>query len=73
MTRRLVLEGGQGLLELGLRGEDADAGARVVGAGFGGCMVAVTTAERASELRAVLGPRAWVYRAGGPADRVEVP
>ncbi len=45
------------------------AGARVVGAGFGGCIVAVCEPGRAQEIRQRLGPAAWVFSAAGAASR----
>ena len=48
------------------------AGARVVGAGFGGCIVAVCEAEHAATLAAELGPDAWVFGPAGPAERIEL-
>jgi galactokinase len=45
------------------------AGARVVGAGFGGCIVAVCARERAPQLRAALGPEAWNFSPAAGADR----
>ncbi len=45
------------------------AGARVVGAGFGGCMVAVCERDRAAELRAALGPSSWVFSPAAGAER----
>ncbi|NKB89517.1 MAG: galactokinase [Acidobacteria bacterium] len=45
------------------------AGARVVGAGFGGCVVAVCRREQAGAIRAALGPDAWVFRPAAGASR----
>ena len=45
------------------------AGARIVGAGFGGCMVAVCERDRAQSLVDGLGAEAWIFEAGGPATR----
>ncbi len=45
------------------------AGARVVGAGFGGCIVAVCERARAGDLRAALGPKAWVFSPAAGAER----
>jgi len=47
-------------------------GARVVGAGFGGCVVSVCAADRAEALREALGPEAWVFRPAAGAERVEL-
>ena len=44
-------------------------GARVVGAGFGGCIVAVCERQKVPDLVAALGPRAWCFEASGPAMR----
>ena len=43
-------------------------GARVVGAGFGGCIVAVCERPRIPDLVTALGPHAWCFEAAGPAD-----
>jgi len=48
------------------------AGARVVGAGFGGCIVAVCDRDRAGDLRAALGPESWVFRPAAGAERTAV-
>jgi len=45
------------------------AGARVVGAGFGGCIVAVCERRLAEEIQAALGPEAWTFRAAAGAVR----
>jgi len=45
------------------------AGARVVGAGFGGCIVAVCERARAGDLRAALGPESWVFSPAAGAER----
>lgn len=55
------------------RALDAGAlGARVVGAGFGGCIVAVCREADAEGLVAELGPDAWRFEAAGPATRDEL-
>lgn len=45
------------------------AGARIVGAGFGGCIVAVCERQRATDLAASLGEHAWEARPAGAAVR----
>jgi len=47
-------------------------GARVVGAGFGGCIVAVCRAAHADGLVAALGSDAWRFAAAGPAVREQL-
>ncbi len=47
-------------------------GARVVGAGFGGCIVAVCDAEAAPDLCRELGPEAWSFTPAPGAERVEL-
>jgi len=47
-------------------------GARVVGAGFGGCIVAICERERAPRLQAALGPDAWNFSPAAGADRTAV-
>ncbi len=47
-------------------------GARVLGAGFGGCIVAVCERDRAAALVASLGEQAWVFAPSGPALRRSV-
>ena len=49
--------------------EAGAAGARVVGAGFGGCIVAVCTRQQAPMIREALGPDAWVFRPAAGASR----
>ena len=44
-------------------------GARVVGAGFGGCVVAVCRVPEAEVLVEALGADAWRFSAAGPAER----
>jgi galactokinase len=44
-------------------------GARIVGAGFGGCLVAVCRQRVAADIVAELGPDAWQFDAAGPAAR----
>lgn len=44
-------------------------GARVVGAGFGGCIVAACETAVADRLVGALGPDAWRFEATGPAAR----
>ncbi len=44
-------------------------GARVVGAGFGGCIVAVCERRTVSAVSAALGPSVWRFEAAGPAER----
>ena len=48
------------------------AGARVVGAGFGGCIVAVCERARAGDVRAALGPESWVFSPAAGAERIAV-
>lgn len=48
------------------------AGARVVGAGFGGCIVAVCERGQARDLRAALGPESWVFSPAAGAERTTV-
>lgn len=53
------------------RAIDAGAlGARIVGAGFGGCMVAVSHRDTADGVVAALSPDAWRFEAGGAAVRL---
>jgi galactokinase len=47
-------------------------GARVVGAGFGGCIVAVCERQVVPDLIAAFGARAWRFEAAGPAERCEL-
>ncbi len=46
-------------------------GARVVGAGFGGCMVAVCERRMAADVVAALGPHAWRFEAASAAERMD--
>jgi len=48
------------------------AGARVVGAGFGGCIVAVCESGLAADLRAALGPESWVFSPAAGAERTVI-
>lgn len=48
------------------------AGARVVGAGFGGCIIAVCERVLASDLRSALGPESWMFRPAAGAERMTV-
>ncbi len=48
-------------------------GARIVGAGFGGCIVALCERQTAADVVVALGPRAWCFEAAGAAERVEDP
>jgi galactokinase len=52
--------------------ESGAAGARVVGAGFGGCIVAVCDAAAAPDLCRDLGPEAWVFTPAAGAERLEL-
>jgi galactokinase len=44
-------------------------GARIVGAGFGGCIVALCRESAVDALLSSLGPEAWRFEAAGPATR----
>ena len=43
-------------------------GARVVGAGFGGCIVALCERHAITDVVAALAPRAWCFEAAAPAE-----
>ncbi len=44
-------------------------GARIVGAGFGGCMIALADAQRAGAVQQALGAQAWILHAADGASR----
>jgi len=48
------------------------AGARVVGAGFGGCIVAICERRRAADLRVALGPESWMFSPAAGAERMAI-
>ena len=47
-------------------------GARIMGAGFGGCAIAIARADDADRIVEAIGPRAFRVRASGGAERLEL-